>query len=74
MGDSPSLFYVMNGDPSRPDTESWGGQFQRISYSPRKVFTYMTTVQDTVPVYSIAEFRFKGIAGSRCPSGRWLLP
>lgn len=63
MGDSPSLFYVMNGDPSRPDTESWGGQFQRISYSPRKVFTYMTTVQDTVPVYSIAEFRFKGIAG-----------
>lgn len=63
MGDTPSLLYMMNGDPSRPDTESWGGQFQRLSYSPRKVFRYMTTVQDTVPVYSIAEFRFKGIAG-----------
>lgn len=63
MGDTPSLLYMMNGDSSRPDTESWGGQFERITHSPRTVFTYMTTTRDTVPVYSIAEFRFKGIAG-----------
>ncbi|AWV98803.1 DUF1593 domain-containing protein [Arcticibacterium luteifluviistationis] len=27
MGDTPSLFYLLNGDPNNPESESWGGAF-----------------------------------------------
>ena len=60
MGDTPSLLYVMNGNPEDPEGESWGGSFERMSYSPRTIFTRPTTLQDTVPVYSVVEFHFNG--------------
>ncbi|MCS3310821.1 DUF5060 domain-containing protein [Bacteroides sp. BFG-637] len=50
----------MDGDPSDPLGESWGGSFERISYSPRKIFHRNTTLRDTVSVYSVIEFHFKG--------------
>ena len=71
MGDTPSLLYVMNGTPEMPEGESWGGSFEKTSYSTRTIYTRHTTLQDTVPVYSVVEFRFDGPqidkpAGARC--------
>ena len=71
MGDTPSLLYVMNGNPEIPEGESWGGSFEKMSHSPRTIFTRHTTLQDTVPVYSVVEFRLNGPeidkpAGARC--------
>ena len=71
MGDTPSLLYVMNGNPEMPEGESWGGSFEKTSYSTRTIYTRHTTLQDTVPVYSVVEFRFDGPqidkpAGTRC--------
>ncbi|MCM1076165.1 MAG: DUF1593 domain-containing protein [Bacteroides sp.] len=60
MGDSPSLFYMMNGDPSDPESDSWGGRFEKTAQSPRTVFHRMTTGSDTVAVYSVIELRLKG--------------
>lgn len=60
MGDTPSLLYMMDGDPADPEGESWGGSFERISESPYTVFTRNTTDKDTVAVYSVMEFRFDG--------------
>ncbi len=60
MGDTPSLLYMMNGDPNNPFSESWGGSFERMHESPRTVFTRNTNVNDTVAVYSVVEFHFKG--------------
>ena len=60
MGDTPSLLYMMDGDPNDPSKESWGGSFERIRQSPRTIFTRTTTVRDTVPVYSVVEFQWKG--------------
>jgi hypothetical protein len=60
MGDSPSLFYMMDGNPSNPGKESWGGSFERISQSPRSVITRQLTAQDTVTPYSVMEFRLRG--------------
>lgn len=60
MGDTPSLLYMMDGDPNDPLKESWGGSFERLTYTPRTIFTRNTTMQDTVPVYSIVEFQFSG--------------
>lgn len=63
MGDSPSLFYIMNGDPADPEGESWGGSFEKMSFSPRFIFRGMTTVNDTVAPYSVVEFRLQGPDG-----------
>ncbi len=30
MGDSPSVFYLMNGDISNPETPSWGGLYRQL--------------------------------------------
>lgn len=58
MGDTPSLLYVMNGNPSNPLTDSWGGSFEKLTYSPRNIFHRNTTLRDTIPVYSIIEYHF----------------
>ena len=60
MGDTPSLLYMMDGDPNNPQKESWGGSFEKFTHSPRVIFNRSTTLKDTVPVYAIIEFRIKG--------------
>lgn len=60
MGDTPSLLYVMHGDPNDPQGESWGGSFELIRHSSRRTFHRQTTEQDTIPVYSVVEWFFKG--------------
>ncbi len=60
MGDTPSLLYMMDGDPNNPLRANWGGSFEKITYSPRVVYKRNTTTADTVPVYSIVELHFNG--------------
>lgn len=60
MGDTPSLLYVMDGNPDDPTGESWGGSFEPVRRSSRPVFHRPTTAADTVPVYSIIELHIKG--------------
>lgn len=60
LGDTPSLIYMLDGDPSDPEKDSWGGSFERYSYTPRRVFHRPTTERDTVPVNSVIEWYIKG--------------
>jgi hypothetical protein len=60
MGDTPSLLYLMNGDPNDPLKESWGGSYEKFDHSPRIIFNRNTTIADTVTVCSVIEFHFKG--------------
>ena len=71
MGDTPSLLYMMNGDANNPEGESWGGSFEKTSRSSRRIVQLPTVngtsanglgkvSTDTVPVYSVVEFCFKG--------------
>ncbi|CAM4408061.1 protein of unknown function [Pedobacter westerhofensis] len=60
MGDTPSLLYMMDGDPQDPTRGNWGGSYEKFSSSPRIVFNRNTTIADTLTVYSIVEFHFKG--------------
>lgn len=68
MGDTPSLLYVMNGDPDDPQGESWGGSFEPTTRSSRPVFSRPTSVEDTVPIYSIIEFHIQGPDRSDIPT------
>lgn len=60
MGDTPSLLYMMDGNPDNPLKESWGGSFVPFKQSPRVIFTRNTNLQDTVAVCSVIEYHFKG--------------
>ena len=64
MGDTPSLLYMMDGDPNDPSRESWGGSFSHMKYSSRRIID-LNEIQEnkksfTAPVYSIIEFHLKG--------------
>nr|MBI1232343.1 DUF1593 domain-containing protein [Cytophagales bacterium] len=60
MGDTPSVAYLLHGDPYNPRSESWGGSFERINHSSRRLFTSNTSLKDTVPTFSLMEWEFKG--------------
>lgn len=60
LGDTPTLLYMMDGDPNVPERESWGGSFEKISRTPHVVFSRPTTVSDTIQRDGVVEWRFKG--------------
>ena len=60
MGDTPSLLYMMDGDPTNPSRESWGGSFEKVNHSSHHTYDRMTTLADTVRVYSVVQLHFKG--------------
>lgn len=60
MGDTPSLLYMMDGNPNDPLKESWGGSFRKIDHSSRTLFDRETSISDTVTVCSVLEFHLRG--------------
>jgi hypothetical protein len=61
MGDTPSLLYMMDGDPEDPTKECPGGSFERTEFSPRRVlYRTLSEERDTIPVYAVMEFHLKG--------------
>ena len=60
MGDTPSLLYMMDGNPENPMRESWGGSFEKFNHSPRIIYNSTTSLKDTVAFCSILEFHLKG--------------
>lgn len=60
MGDTPSLAYLMKGNPNNPSGASWGGKYTPISHSSRHIFYRNTTKVDSFPAYGVVEWRFRG--------------
>ena len=60
MGDTPSLLYMMNGDPEDPTTDSWGGRFVPFDHSSRYVFNRQLNTQDSIAAYGIIEIWMNG--------------
>lgn len=60
MGDTPSLAYLLNGNLGDPQGESWGGSFTPINRSARVIFNGNSSIKDTVAVYSVMEWKYKG--------------
>lgn len=60
MGDTPSVAYLLRGNPEDPASPSWGGQFIPVHARPNAVFHRNTTKNDVVEMFSLVEFVFKG--------------
>lgn len=60
MGDTPSLLYLMDGDPDKPTRESWGGSFENFTRSSRVVLDRVSDITDTVSFCTVVEFNLKG--------------
>lgn len=69
LGDTPSLLYMMDGNPADPAKESWGGSFKKCTRTPRVVFNRQTTAEDTAQIYSIIEWHVKGPVRNNMPAG-----
>ena len=55
MGDTPSVAWLLNGDPSKPQLGGWGGQYVRAWARPHKVFHRLTNESDTIEEFGIFE-------------------
>jgi hypothetical protein len=60
MGDTPTVAYLLHGDPEKPAGQSWGGSFVPLKYSSRRVFNRQTTLTDQVPVFGLVEWVMQG--------------
>ncbi|WP_297088116.1 DUF1593 domain-containing protein [uncultured Draconibacterium sp.] len=55
MGDTPSLAWLLKGDPENPSEPGWGGQFVRTWERAYYHFTRMPDKTDSVQEFSILE-------------------
>lgn len=55
MGDTPSLAWLLKGDPENPMNPGWGGQYIRAWDRPYYHFVRMTTETDSIQQFAILE-------------------
>lgn len=55
MGDTPSVGWLLNGNPDNPDNPGWGGQFVRAWERPYSRFNRLTATKDRMEVFGILE-------------------
>lgn len=55
MGDTPSVGWVLRGDPARPFQGGWGGRFIRAWTRPHALYERMTTATDAMEFCGILE-------------------
>jgi hypothetical protein len=56
MGDTPSVGWLLHGNPADPSQPGWGGKFVRIWDDRKTVFNRLTTEKDQVEVFGVVEF------------------
>ncbi len=57
MGDSPSVGWLLRGDPEDPTSAGWGGQFVKAWARPHVVFDRLTTQSDNMEQFGILDLR-----------------
>jgi hypothetical protein len=55
MGDTPSVGWLLEGEPEEPSKPGWGGQFVRAWQRPYARFDRLTTKEDRLEVFGILE-------------------
>ncbi|MGN0282574.1 MAG: nucleoside hydrolase-like domain-containing protein [Prevotella sp.] len=62
MGDTPTLLYMMKGNPANPEAQSLAGRFVPCRRTPRSIYYGATTAKDTTQICGIIEWQLKGPA------------
>lgn len=57
MGDSPSVGWLLRGNPEDPTSVGWGGQFVKAWARPHVVFSRLTTQSDKMEQFGILDLR-----------------
>ncbi|HLP24760.1 MAG TPA: nucleoside hydrolase-like domain-containing protein [Acidobacteriota bacterium] len=55
MGDTPSVAWLLRGDPAQPSQPGWGGRYVRAWARPHVRFERLTTAADTIEQCGILE-------------------
>jgi hypothetical protein len=55
MGDTPSVGWLLFGNPADPTQPGWGGKFVRAWERPRVVFNRLTTTADRIEQFGVFE-------------------
>jgi hypothetical protein len=66
MGDTPSVTWLLHGDPTDPTQPGWGGQFVRAWARPHAIFPRLTTAADRIEQFSVFELALP--AGAALPA------
>lgn len=65
MGDTPSVAYLLHGNPEVPSQPGWGGQFVRVWDDRKTIFQRLTTEADHAEVFGVVEFVLPAPGGYR---------
>jgi uncharacterized protein YndB with AHSA1/START domain len=65
MGDSPSVTYLLNGDPANPEKPGWGGRYVPIWDGRLSSFNRLTTDSDKAEVFGTVDFSIPVPAGAQ---------
>ena len=61
MGDTPSVLYLLHGDPDKPESAHWGGAFIRPDPAARSAYWHDDPAESLI---------FNGKKGARTSPGR----
>lgn len=67
MGDTPTVSWLLKGDPTDPSKPGWGGQYVRAWDRTKYVFNKMPAETDSIEEFSILEFALP--VGKNVPEG-----
>ena len=60
MGDTPTVTWLLDGNPENPEEDSLGGRFERVWHRPCRTYHRSTTLDDVVEIFEVLEFIFVG--------------
>ena len=60
MGDTPTVSWLLRGDPTRPESDGWGGHFVPVKNMPACTLMHPVTADTPTEVFAEAEIIFHG--------------
>jgi hypothetical protein len=72
MGDTPSVGWLLFGDPADPTQPGWGGTFVSAWERPHVIFNRLTTVADQIEQFSVFELVLPVTAATTAKPEAWM--
>ncbi|WP_407083116.1 nucleoside hydrolase-like domain-containing protein [Paenibacillus aurantius] len=60
MGDTPSVAYLLKGNPEDPEQPGWGGRFTKVLSRPAYLLERNTGKEDRIEIFGVLELVFRG--------------